>query len=167
MIVADAGPLIGLARISRLELLRALYQMVVVPPQVHEELQLSADRPGSRALRAAADAGWLVTEDLEGPTALAAELDEGEAAAILLAEQLGSVRLLMDERRGRAVAKRRGLPVVGTGGALVAAKQRGDIVSVRAELDALEDVGYRLAPTLRDRLLDLAGERDEPPPDQG
>lgn len=162
MIVADAGPLIGLARISQLELLRALYEMVAVPPQVQEELQLSADRPGSRALRAAADAGWLVIEDLDRPMALAAELDAGEAAAILLAEQLGSARLLMDERRGRGVARRRGLPVVGTGGVLVAAKQRGDIVSVRAELDALAEVGYRLAPTLRERLLELAGERDTP-----
>lgn len=56
--------------------------------------------------------------------------------------------------------------MVGTGGLLVVAKQRGDLVSVRAELDVLEEVGYRLAPTLRERLLDLAGERDDPPPEQ-
>ena len=163
MIVADAGPLIGLARIGRLEVLQSLYQVVAVPPAIYEELQVSADRPGSRALRAAHEAGWLVVKELHRPAAhMPGELDEGEAEAILLAEQLGSVRLLIDERRGRAVDKRHGLPVIGTGGVLVTAKRRGDIASVRAELAALQGAGYRIAPALRDRLLELADERHEP-----
>lgn len=166
MIVADAGPLIGLARIHRLELLRVLYEVVTVPPQVHEELQIGADRPGSRALREAVEAGWLVVEDLSPPAGgvLTGELDAGEAAAIALAEQLGSERLLIDERRGRMVARRHGLAVVGSGGVLVTAKRRGAVSSVATELVALEDAGYRMAPALRERLLDLAGERDEPQP---
>lgn len=36
-------------------------------------------------------------------------LDPGETAAILLAEHLGAAALLIDERKGRAVAASRGL----------------------------------------------------------
>lgn len=58
-VVADAGPLIGLARVGLLDLLRQLYGKVLIPVQVFEELQTSEDRPGSRALRAAVQEGWL------------------------------------------------------------------------------------------------------------
>jgi predicted nucleic acid-binding protein len=64
----------------------------------------------------------------------------------------------MDERRGRAVARGKELSVLGTGGLLLAAKKQGAIESVRSALDSLLDAGYRMAPSLRDRVLELAGE---------
>lgn len=52
-IVADAGPLIGLARIDHMSILKSLYGTVVVPEPVLSELCAQSDRPGSRALSAA------------------------------------------------------------------------------------------------------------------
>lgn len=160
MIVADAGPLIGLARVGLLELLRRQFGMVAVPPQVFGELQIESDRPGARALREAFATGWGVVvgpNRSPGLTSSTGGVDDGEAAAILLAEQEGST-LLIDERRGRIAARRRGLRILGTGGVLLAARRRGDIESVASALDALGGAGYRMAPALRQRLLELAGE---------
>ncbi len=55
VIVADAGPLIGLAKIGRLELLRRLFSRVMIPEAVQTELRLKSSRPGAIALTAASD----------------------------------------------------------------------------------------------------------------
>ena len=160
-VVADAGPLIGLARIGLLDLLRQLYGKVLIPVQVLEELQISEDRPGSVVLRAAVQAGWIqsaLVASGEELKSLSLALGPGEAGAILLASQRPCRFLLLDERRGRAVAKRRGLRVVGTGGVLLTAKQQGLLDRVSVVLDQLAESGYRLSPELRNQILVLAGE---------
>jgi predicted nucleic acid-binding protein len=116
IVVADAGPLIGLARIDRLDLLHALYGTVAIPTSVLSELRVSADRPGSRALTAVLAEGAIAPRSLaagcESELArLSRVLDAGDASAILLAEQLQARFLLIDERWGRQVARVRGLPL--------------------------------------------------------
>lgn len=160
IVVADAGPSIALARIGRLELLKQLYGSVVVPPAVLEEFQLDSGRPGATALDRALSAGWL--EAMGAPSEvmeLKSLLDPGEAEAICLAEAIDCRFLLIDERRGRVIARHRGIPVVGTGGLLISAKRKGAIESVTAELDQLIENGYRLAPALVEEIRRLAGER--------
>lgn len=160
-ITADAGPLIGLARAGLLEILPKLYPAVEVPPAVMDELRIVEDRPGSRALREAHEAGWLLTVALKSPargTPLLQMVDRGEAEAILLADERGSRFLLLDERRGRALARKRGVAVVGTGGVLVVAKEEGLVSRVGEALDKLAAAGYRLSPKLRTQILGFAGE---------
>ena len=161
IVVADASPLIGLARIGSLAVLRSLYGKVMVPVQVSEELQIGERRPGNLLLEEALHEGWLVVvkvREIAALTALKQVLDPGEAAAIILAEEQEARFLLIDERRGRHVARARGLRVVGTGGVLIAAKKRALIDRVGPLLDLLSANNYRLAEGLRRKILDLAGE---------
>ena len=165
IVVADAGPLIGLARIDRLGLLRALYGTVAIPQSVLSELRSDSDRPGSRALKAALAEGAIEPRHpgsgCENELArLSRVLDAGEASAILLAEQLQARFLLIDERRGRQVARARGLPVVGVAGVLLAARRTGRLDSVGAALNALSHEQYRLSDALVQEVLRLAGELD-------
>lgn len=63
-------------------------------------------------------------------------------------------RLLIDELRGRKVARALGVRVTGTVGLLIEAKQTGLLRAVRPHLDALRNHGFWMSEALyRDTLL--------------
>ena len=163
VVVADAGPLIGLARIGQLPLLTSLYGAVLVTEAVLTELNIDSGRPGARALSLAVAQGAILPRQLQPGSEselarLCLSVDAGEASAILLARQVDCRFLLIDERRGREIARRRGLQVVGLGGVLLAAKRSRLIHSVEPVLIALAAEGYRLTDALVAEILRLAGE---------
>ena len=162
VVVADTGPLIALARIGRLDLLRRLYGRVVVPPAVHTELAIDSNRPGAKVLAGVFAAGWIAVETVMDAS-VRVELDQllgpGEAEAIALAGREDTRFLLIDDARGRRTARARGIPVVGVVGVLLVAKSRGDLAAVGPVLDRLSDAGYRLSPRLVAATLDRADER--------
>ena len=160
-VVADAGPLIGLARIGQLDLLRRLYGRVVVPPAVESELAIGSDRPGAKALEGAIRAGWIAVDTLADAGAfqdLLMLLGAGEAEAIALAQRRRARLLLVDDARGRRIARSRGVPVAGVAGVLLAAKIRQEVEAVGPILRELAAAGYRLAPRLLAQVLATAGE---------
>jgi len=160
IVVSDASPLIGLACIGRLDLLKSLYAQVLVPPLVFQEVAgLAPDAPGAEEIR---HAGWIQIRDVADHAlaeALARDLDPGEAAAIALAVEAGADLLLMDERKGRQAATRHGCRVIGVLGILVEAKSAGLVPTLRPLLDDLANtVGFRIGSCLRARVLEVAGE---------
>ena len=160
-VVADTGPLIALARVEHLELLPRLYGRIIVPSAVHDELALDSDRPGARVLSGAFNVGWLTVEavtDSASAKELARLLGPGEAEAIALAEQEDARFLLVDDARGRRIARSRRIPVAGVAGVLLAAKSRGQFAAVRPILEALTNTGYRLSPRLIAGVLARTGE---------
>jgi len=164
-VVADAGPLIALARIGRLSLLRELVGTVFVPAAVVAECVGDCSRPGAVAIQDALAEGLLVARRSE-PTAeletLAQLLDLGEAEALSLAIAEG-ISVLMDERRGRGVARHLGVPVIGTGAVLIAAKQAHLVDTVAPLVDELQRCGYRLSTPLIAEILRRCGEGGDAP----
>jgi hypothetical protein len=162
IVVSDAGPLIALSRVRQLHLLKSLYRFVVIPPSVHGELGCGTRLTGAKLLEAALYDGWLKVQSLTGQSSklstLGLLLDQGESEAIVLAETIDCRFLLIDERKGRQVAKSRGLSVVGTAGVLLSAKHNGLIKSVSPVISALGHEGYRLSDSLNCEILKLAKE---------
>lgn len=163
IVVADTSPLIALGRVGYLWLLHDLYAGIAIPPAVSDELRLGSGRPGEGAAADAFEQGWLQVRELSAESArslseLVLILDRGEAEAILLAKQVDARFLLIDERMGRAVAKRRGVPVVGTAGVLLVAKKRGLVDAVLPVLKKMELAGYRMSAGLTSEVARLAGE---------
>ena len=161
MIVADTGPLIALARIGQLDLLRRLYGEVLVPPAVVEELALGSGRPGAALLERAVESGWLVEQSASFKPATqepTPSLGRGETEAIVLAAQKSPQFLLIDDARGRRTAHQQGLPTIGVAGVLLLAKGRGEIDAVKPFLDGLSRVGYRLSGRLVSAIRRLADE---------
>ena len=164
LIVSDTGPLVALSRARRLSLLEALFETVIIPRVVLDELKIDEYRPGIEDLSLAiAKNSWLKAEE-QGELTPFGGLDAGECAAIVLAER-HHCPLLVDERKGRAVARKRGIDIIGTGRVLLKAKDCQLIPSVSTVLRELRKQGYRLSDRLCQRLAEHANEHFIPPPD--
>lgn len=137
-IVADTGPLIGLARVDQVELLHRICTKVHIPVAVKIELELDSGRPGARRLARAFDDGWLVVQsvtDFSLVSQLSLLLDAGEAEAIALALQESASALIIDDGRGRRAARARGIPIIGVAGILLAGKSKGQVPAVKPILE--------------------------------
>jgi len=75
-----------------------------------------------------------------------------------LALEIPNCKIILDERKGRAVAKRLGLKVTGTFGIIIKAKNQGLIKSGKEVLDKLENHGFWLSSQFKKQLLDRLGE---------
>jgi predicted nucleic acid-binding protein len=158
-IVADAGPLIGLARIGRLDLLHSLFDATILPHAVYAECVRAPDKPGGVAIAKAVEAGWLAwrSPSKPAPSDFPASLGQGESDAIVLALELKCL-ILLDDKLARGAARAAGLSVIGTGGLLLAAKAHNLVPSVAPLLEQLRAAGYHLSDELLGRILELAGE---------
>lgn len=153
VVVADSGPLIALSRIGQLELLPQLFGRVQIPSAVWREVTQGAaeGRSGAAEVRAAR---WVdvVSADEAMVGSYALIVDEGEAAAIVVAKASDAL-LIIDDDRGRRLALRVGLRIKGTLGILVLAKRRGLLSQVRPLIDALPRCGVYVSQSLIDAVL--------------
>ena len=158
IVVSDTSPILSLALIGRLGLLRDLYNSIVIPDAVRSEI-VASEQSGAREV---AQADWIVVRSIEHDVVfklLLREVDRGEAEAIALALQLNADILLIDERRARHLAAYLELGVAGLLDVLQAAKQQQLIASVKPILDDLmARARFRLSRKLYQRTLFTAGE---------
>jgi uncharacterized protein len=125
LVVADTTPLSCLLRVGRVDLLAALFPDVRIPVAVADELDRGAAVLGDWRSVLLPGVRIEVVEPSPLLSLLGEDLDAGEAAALALAVSLHASLVLVDEVRGRAVARRLGLSVLGTLGLIALAKRRG------------------------------------------
>ena len=153
-VVCDTTPLIMLAGVGLLDLLPQLYGTILVADSVVREFD---------AKRAAgdpdlSDVAWMTIRPVSPAPDLLDQLDAGEAATIALAEAMNARLVLLDERRGRWIARQRGLAVAGTGAVLLAGKTAGLIPAIAPPLRQMIAQGRYLSPHLLTALLAAANE---------
>jgi predicted nucleic acid-binding protein len=144
ILVLDASPLITLARIGSLDLLRQLAGQIIIPDAVYaESVSLAQCRPGSIEI---AQASWITHRTVVNRVRveqLHTRIGLGEAEAIILAGEIGfDAIVVLDDATARRIAEQEGCRVVGLLGLLVMAKQRGLLAAVRPLLDAMRSSGF-------------------------
>lgn len=142
IVVADSSPLHYLILLEQADLLRQLYENVLIPGAVAAELR-AAGSPRRVSDWVSKHPSWLrvVEVSAEDMVSVADELDLGERAAIALAERIGAELLLIDESAGRAEARRRSLRVTGTLGVLRAGAEAG-LLDVRDVVSRLQATNF-------------------------
>lgn len=156
--VVDSSPLIVLGKVRRLDLLSALYEDIVIPPAVVDEV-LAKSRLVTPDLQQFVERSRVrAVENVRLVQTLSVDLGPGEAEAIALAAEIGDALLLMDDADGRRAARALGLRVAGVLGVLVEAKYRGVVSNIRPILEAVRTEGFWLSESLQKAVLDAVGE---------
>jgi predicted nucleic acid-binding protein len=141
VVVSDASPLHYLIECGAVEILARLFGEVLIRPTVYRELQHERTPKVVREwMREPPIWVKVQTPSVIDPTL---KLDAGEREAISLALELNAQVLLIDDRRGRSEATRRGLRVTGTIGLLESGARRG-LVDFAAAVKRLRGTRARL-----------------------
>ena len=156
VVVADTSPLNYLIQIKSQEVLPAMFERILVPAAVVNELDHSGAPAVVRAFLRQMPPWIAVREVRLTPDPTLAVLDPGEREAIQLAWEEHADLLLMDEKMGMRLARQQGLAVIGTLGVLVRAAQHG-LVNMDAALASLRATDFRCTPEVLERARRLAG----------
>ncbi len=160
IVIADSTPLNYLILIHQADLLPQLFDRVLIPPAVFEELQ-HQETPVVVRRWIAGPPLWLQVQALRsvpGPTL--GHLDPGEREAIALAEELQADQLLLDDADARREAARPNLPFIGTLGVLREAARR-ELLDLRVVLVQLQETSFFVDPALIESLLDEEARRKQ------
>lgn len=159
IVISDTTPIISLLKINQLELLHHLFGEVQVPDAVYEELISNAkfQKEAEKILRAEY-IKKVVVEDKKSVTLLrrATGLDAGESEAIILSDEIKADLLLMDELKGRQVAKQMGLNIMGTVGILMTSFDEELLSAEEIEkcIDVLRSNGRHISEKLYEQLME-------------
>lgn len=152
IVVSDTTPLNYLILIEQVEILRFLYHEVVIPPAVLNEMQ-ARGTPASVIDWTRNKPDWIIVKRVAPTEFLAEAIEEGEAEAIALAEQLHADLILLDDRRAREIAVGCGLCVIGTLGILVEAA-RHQLINLYDVVEDLKKTNFRISRELLEAALE-------------
>ncbi|MEQ1528760.1 MAG: DUF3368 domain-containing protein [Methylococcales bacterium] len=154
IVVIDSSPLIGLAIVDGLKWLPQMFGSVFLPMSVKQEVLPGKAARGEEAIAHAIAAGWLTVWPEPIEARLEIDLDAGETDCINLGlSHLDDMLLIMDERAGRAVAKEKGLRVIGTAAIIGLAKKQGLIASAKETFEVLHTSDFRISATVINQIL--------------
>lgn len=155
LIVSDTTPIITLMKMGHLDILKHLYGKVLIPNAVY--MELTANEKFVAEASRVMDSDFLEVEKVDNEVAVTilqevSGLDAGESEAIVMANNRKADLLVMDEHKGRGVAKKMGLPITGTIGLLLKAFDEGMLTAEDIEecIKKLKETNVRISEGLFD-----------------
>lgn len=98
MIVADASPIIALAKQGKLDLLKKCFGEIYIPESIYKEIMRKKGSPEAVSLEKAVKSGWVVVEKtITMPSLQTKNIGQGEKEAISLAFKHKSILLIDDD----------------------------------------------------------------------
>lgn len=157
-VIVNTSPLQYLHQVGQLDLFTKLFGRIIIPHAVATELAMGRcigiSLPTPEAVQ------WIDQSSPASPVGglLSWELGAGESAVLSLAIEHPGSWVVLDDKLARQAAVHLNIPLLGTAGILLRAKDAKHIQAVRPILDQLTALGFRLTPQTMRNILDLAGE---------
>jgi predicted nucleic acid-binding protein len=151
IVVADTSPINYLLLINQIDLLPRLFQQIIIPDVVRDEM-LDPDAPTVLQEWIANPPSWLTIQPVPVLDTTLNSLDPGEQAAITLAQTLPADLLIIDERLGRQIAEDRGIAIIGTLGILDDAADQG-LINLAEVIAQLQQTNFRVSRRIIQALL--------------
>lgn len=162
-VICNTSPIIGLISISRLSLLWKLFEQVIIPQAVYEELCADTDnhKEEIQEIDACIRQGKIRLYRVENSQAVKAmygKLHYGELEVIVGAKELKLTLAIIDEISARKMAAEFLIDTIGIIGILLLAKKKGIIKEIRPDMESLRKKGYRISDRLFEDTLRKSGE---------
>lgn len=152
IIISDTSPICYLVLIDCIEVLPILYENVMIPQAVYEELQ-AEETPKSVKEWIENYPDWLVIRNITNASDSALDkLDKGEREAIILAEEIKANLLILDDRSARTLATKRGLKIIGLLGILLDAA-KNNLIDLPTKVNQLQETSFFVSPKLLQSIL--------------
>jgi len=157
-VICNSSVIVALSRIGYLWLLKKLFNSIIIPQAVYNEIVLKGSgKPGAKDVDESVWVQVAVVYDVDNVEKLTSIIHQGEAEAIQLAREMDADLIILDDLSARRIAKSKGLNVVGTLAILRQSKEKSLIPALKPILDELKAIGFRMGDEYS-RILRSVGE---------
>jgi predicted nucleic acid-binding protein len=157
-VIVNTSPLLYLNMIGSCDLLHKIYEEVLTPPAVVDELRQGAEKGIN--VPDPTSSPWIHIQSVSLPMSLPESIDlgQGETEVILLGMEYKDSLLILDDQLARRIAGLCNLTFTGTLGVLLKAKQLGHVTSIHGLIQRLRSKGMWLDDSLVRAVLSMAKE---------
>ncbi len=153
-IVSDSTTIIVLLNIDRVDILSNIFSKIYIPVKVYDEIVIDE--------KIILNDSFFIKKKIKDKILqklLLKRLDAGESEAIVLSREM-NLSLIIDEKKGRKVARNMGINIFGLIGLLIINYKNGELSSqetINVFLEA-KKVGFRVGTKLEDDFLRIISE---------
>ena len=161
-VIFNSSPLINLAKADILDILFNLFEQIIIPEAVYNEVVLEGkNKEGTDKISELIEKNQITIKQVSNTplvTALNKHLDLGEAEAITLTLDCKANLLVLDEKEARNYALIYDISITGFIGILIRAKNKGVINEVKHYLDLIISKGFYIKESLYNEILEVVDE---------